>query len=72
MAAGGLVECGLAFRLPFLFDLGFAGGGGGGGSSELAAFQVPMGMVVFRVCSASGASHSELCGDGMLSDESRF
>lgn len=70
IAAGGLHDSDVLFRLPFFLLFGF--GGGGGGMSEPDAFQSPSGKVVFRGCSASGASHSELWGEGMSSEESRF
>lgn len=69
-AAGGLGTSDVSLRLPFFLLLGFSGGGGG--SSEPDASQSPTGRVVFNGWSASGASHSELCGDGTVSDESRF
>lgn len=69
IAAGGLPAPDVFLRLPFFFFLGTTGGGG---RSNPAESQSPIGRVVFKDCSASGASHSELCGDGTLSDESRF
>lgn len=57
IAAGGLLDSDAPIRLPFFLPFVFVGGAG---ISALDASQSPTGKVVFRCCSASGASHSEL------------
>ena len=71
IATGGLVGWVLPFRLPFFFALVLVVLGRGVMSATEAS-QLPFGMAVRMESSARGASHSELCGEGSSSDESRF
>lgn len=69
IAAGGLAGWALLLRLLFFFFFGSSGGGGVISAHDES--QSPMGVVTSCGCSAREASHSELCGDGKLSEESR-
>lgn len=68
IAAGGLGGLSLPLRLLFFF---FPGSSDGGVISAHDESQLPIGVVTSCDWSASEASHSELCGDGRHSEESR-